>query len=242
MGDLERRRSTTPEVVGEAADEATLNDAIWKDAARAGANVALGMVPVVGPALQGAADAVEGRKQERRVRMLEATAKHLRIEVDELAARFRDHEALAELFLAAWNAAGEARSEAKVRLLSSVLAAAVAGERLRTPVAHVLVEVVEQLEPVHLQLLADVDELAQQEPPTQDDGSPGFAGATPDDVKERSELPHDVVLLLVSDLRSKNLIRNAYERTWSGVEGLEAYVLTELGTAVRDALLGYADS
>jgi hypothetical protein len=214
-----------------------LNDPMWKDVAKEVATRQGEKVPVIGTALR----VREHRKQERRLRLIEVALQKLNFTVEEWDARLQDNGDLAELLGRAWDIVAEARSNEKVRLLANVVAAVTAGERLDVQVGHVILGVIAELEPLHFQTLVHVDTEAQTPPPMDDGGKEGVWGARRDVLEQLSGIDPEVLGIALGDLEGKRLIQNAYDKTYGGMEGKEAFVLTTLGDEVRKLLLEVGD-
>jgi hypothetical protein len=213
-----------------ALDTAPLNDPLFYDVAREVAATLAEKVPVVGTALR----TVSNRAAERRLRLMEQTLHRLDLSFEELNERLRDDEDLAELVGRAFNIVAEARSDEKVRVLAAVVASAVRGERVDVSTAHVLMGVLQQLEPVHLQTLVDVDNEAARAHEGPDPGTP--RGAQRQDLEELSTIDGQVLAVVLADLEAKQLIQNVWEHRLGESEN-EAFVLTILGDDIRALLL-----
>ncbi|MBA3267253.1 MAG: hypothetical protein H0T70_03210 [Acidimicrobiia bacterium] len=134
-----------------------------------------GMVPFAGVAIE-VAEALEARKQERRLRYVEESVKRLRGQAEDVERRLRGDSGLSELWLRGFQASGEARWSDKIHALAAVVEAAATGDRLDASSGHVMMGVIEDLEPLHVQVLLDVYAEAQREPARQEVGRPDWQG------------------------------------------------------------------
>jgi hypothetical protein len=192
---------------------------------------ALGAVPVIGGALIEAVNRVEQREQERRMRYVEETLRALGGDVELLKQLVTSDEDLAELWLRGLRASADARTKDKIRLLAQVFVDASQGGRSRISSAHVVLSAVANLEEVHLKVLADIRHLADQPAPTEGKYE-GLAGAQAEAIEQQSKPAPDVLRMVLNDLAGKHLIRDTMVHTFGGDEGMEAWVLTDLGTLV----------
>lgn len=227
--DIERREPTEP--------TPSANDALWKDVAKHALRLQAEKVPVVGLVL----GVREDRANERRLRLIEETIGRLDTSVNELEDRLRTDPDTAEIWARAWNIAAEARSNAKVRVLATVVAAVTGGERLDASAGNILLSVVEGLEPLHLQTLVDVDAEGRKAPPMNEGGPERVRGASRDALEKLSGVHPEVLGIALADLQAKQLVQNAYANKWGAIEGKEAFVLTTLGNQVRKLMLEIAD-
>ncbi len=227
-GELERQ--TEP-------SHAPANDPLWKDVARQAMKSQAGRLPVIGLVL----DVREERANERRLRLIEETITRLDVSLETLEARLRTDGDAAELWARAWDIAAEARSSEKVRVLATVVAAVTSGERLESSAGNILLSVVEQLEPLHLQTLVDVDAQAKTQPPMEEGGPEGVWGARRKALEEMSGVPPEVLGIALADLQAKQLVQNAFANKWGAIEGKEAFVLTTLGDEVRRLMMEVAE-
>ena len=223
------------------AKEPAVGEPLWKDVVHKTAQRLIARVPVVGDALSAAAEIRDERALERRIRFLEDLAGGQADTLERLIERLTEDEDLSDLFWRAWNAAGDARSREKVRVLAAAVAAVSSGERLSVSSGHVLLGVIETLEPIHLQTMLDIDQLAEQTPPISEGGADGVHGARRTELENLSTLEPEILGIVIADLQAKQLVDNAHAGTYAGMEGKEALVLTTLGDQVRQLLLSLAD-
>jgi hypothetical protein len=192
----------------------------------------LGAVPVVGSALVEVLNRVEQREQERRMRYVEETLRALGGDVELLKRLLSSDEDLAELWVRGLRASEDARAKDKIRLLAQVFVDASEGGRSRISSAHVVLSAVASLEEVHLEVLADIRELADQPAPTEGKWA-GVAGAQPEALEQRSRLEPDVLNMVLNDLAGKQLIRSNYLDVYGQAgPSSQARVLTPLGEIV----------
>jgi hypothetical protein len=195
-----------------------------------------GAVPGIGGILVEIANRFEQREQDRRVRYVEETVRALDGDVELLKRLLSSDEDLAELFLRGFRVSADARTKDKIRLLAQVFVDAIAGGRSRISSAHVVLSAAASLEEVHLQVLADIRQLADQPAPTEGKWA-GVAGAQPETLEQRSRLDPDVLNMVLNDLAGKQLIRSNYLDVYGQAgPSSQARVLTPLGEIVSRIL------
>jgi hypothetical protein len=192
---------------------------------------ALGAVPFAGSGLVEVMNRFEQRKQERRMRYVEETLRRLGGDVKSLKELLNNDEGLAELWLRGFWASEDARTKEQIRLLAQVFVDASQGGRSRISSAHVVLSAVASLEEVHLEVLADIQHLADQPAPTEGDYA-GVAGALPEALEQRSRLEPDVLRIVLNDLAGKRMIREVPRDVYGSTVDKEVWELTTLGAAV----------
>jgi hypothetical protein len=215
-----------------ARSEPVFNDPLLTDVARQGAQTIAGKLPGVGFALR----VKESRELERRLRMLELAVERLGGERGDFESRLRNDEDLAELFGRAWDVVSEARSDAQIRVLANAVAAAMNGERLTVSAGHVVLDVLSRLQPLHLQVLVAISWESETPRPAGTDGELEPAGARRASLESRTGIDPDVLSIMMADLEATQLIVNQFHRTWGGLQGMEAWTLTQLGRQVLELL------
>jgi hypothetical protein len=201
------------------------------DALAVAAKGLLGTVPIIGGFLVEVLNRVEQREADRQTRFIYETVRALGGDVESLRQLVDSDEDLAELWIRGFRASEDARTRDKLRLLAQVWVDASQGGRPPISSAHVVLSAVASLEEIHLEVLADIRYLADQPPPTEGDFA-GLVGAHPEALEQRSRHDPDVLRMVLNDLAGKHLIRNTLVGTFGGMEGMEMWALTDLGTAV----------
>jgi hypothetical protein len=135
------------------------------------------------------------------------------------------------LWLRGFWASEDARTKEQIRLLAQVFVDASQGGRSRISSAHVVLSAVASLEEVHLEVLADIQHLADQPAPTEGDYA-GVAGALPEALEQRSRLEPDVLRIVLNDLAGKRMIREVPRDVYGSTVDKEVWELTTLGAAV----------
>jgi hypothetical protein len=200
---------------------------------------ALGAVPFAGSGLVEVVNRVEQRKQERRMAYVEETLRALGGDVHLLKGLLSSDEGLAELWLRGFVVSEDARTKNKIRLLAQVFVDASEGGRSRISSAHVVLSAVASLEEVHLEVLADISQLAEQPAPTEGNYA-NVVGAQPEALTERSSLEPDVLRIVLNDLAGKHMIREVRRDVYGSTRGNEVWVLTPLGATVGEFLTAVA--
>lgn len=235
---IEPTSSSHGELVRSAArDRPALNDPLLTDVAREGVKAIADKLPGVGFALR----VKETRENERRLRMLELAVKRLGGDAADFDSRLRTDEDLADLFGRVWDVVSEARSDDKIRVLANVVAAAMKGDRLTVSSGHVVLDVLARLQPLHLQVLVDINREAEAAPPSGADGKPELAGARRGPLETRTGIDPDVLSIMIADLAATQLIVNSFHNTYGGLQGKEAWVVTKLGRQVLELLADVAE-
>ena len=157
------------------------------DALAVAAKGLVGTVPIIGGFLVEMLNRVEQREADRQMRFIYKTVRALGGDVELLKRVLSSDEDLAELWVRGLRASEDARTKDKIRLLAQVFVDASEGGRFRISSAHVVLSAVASLEEVHLEVLADIRQLADQPAPTEGKWA-GVAGAQPEPLSSGRDL------------------------------------------------------
>jgi len=214
----------------------TLVTDILREAGRA----ALEQIPAVGPVLAAANRVREQRAADRQMKYVVELAERSDERIEDLLRRIEDDEDLSNLFWSGWQAAADARTAEKIKMLASVVGSSSQDEH-RVSEGHIILRVVRNLEPEHVAALSAIQQAAAQLPPTLGNGETGRAGADPSVLRNSLDYRDEVVGLILNDLEAMGVIRNAWAGTWCEMDGNVSMIPTDLGVEILTFLQSLDD-
>jgi hypothetical protein len=177
-------------------------------------------------------NAAERRSIERALAVIEEATRHLEGDLAALGKKLADDDELADLWLRGLSSAREAHTKEKLRCFAAILAGAVDADHTQRVVGNVIIRVLDDLEEEHVEVLDAIERATGEQPSRLKDGSEGKPGASSE--RLRQGLPHlaPITGMLLNSLSSMELIRNNYDQTWAGLQGTQAWILTDLGSRI----------
>lgn len=188
--------------------------------------------PDRGAAVADLVDAVQAKRRDRALNMIERAAKISNLDVATLVARFIESERRLDLLEEAVRQAQGCHLEEKRVALATVLAIGV-NDDAQLDFPELLLGMLDHLEAAHVKVLRQISEPRPAPAPMEGAATGGWTNET-----LRASLPgfENAVDLIVTNLESRGLIRNAMIGTYGGMEGYILWNVTISGETLLELL------
>jgi len=196
--------------------------------------------PRVGGAVAGGVQVFQNFRQRKVLNLLtEMVSKHS-ISIDQIQESLID-EKRGELIAAGVESALKAHDDAKIKLLATIVAEGIKGNGIYIDNAFTVLNVANNLEPVHIKVLKVIQQKTVLDNTTGEGNTPGYTSGTLRGMKQFSSIS-DLMHPIIGVLEGQRLIMNIGPGRFGGIGDTESWGISEFGNWFLNQLKNYHEN